>query len=117
MNSMESINSWRSKEGDIKGCFDNIDHQTLVKIINTKIKDARLIKLIYKMLKTGYMEDWTYHKTYSGTPQGGIVSPLYANIYLHELDKYVAKLSQEFDQPRAKNFTDEYIAIHNRMNH
>ena len=59
-------------EGDIKGCFDNIDHKTLVEVINRKIKDARLIKLIYKLLKAGYMEDWTYHKTYSGTPQGGI---------------------------------------------
>lgn len=43
-------------------------------------------KEIYKLLKAGYMEDWNYHKTYSGTPQGGIVSPLFANIYLHELD-------------------------------
>ena len=63
-------------EGDIKGCFDNIDHQVLVNIINTKIKDARLIKLVFKMLKAGYLEDWKYHNTYSGTPQGGIISPI-----------------------------------------
>ena len=61
-------------EGDIKGCFDNIDHYTLVNIINRKIKDARLIKLIWKFLKAGYMEDWKYYGTHSGCPQGGIAS-------------------------------------------
>ena len=49
-------------EGDIKGCFDNIDHGVLVGLIHSKIKDARLIKLIYKFLKAGYLEDWKYHK-------------------------------------------------------
>ena len=86
-------------EGDIKGCFDNIDHQILVGLIRNKIKDARIIKLIYKFLKAGYMENWKYHKTYSGTPQGGIISPLLANIYLHELDKFVMKLKEDFDKP------------------
>ena len=84
-------------EGDIKGCFDNINHTVLAGLINNKIKDARLIKLIYKFMKAGYMEDWCYHGTYSGTPQGGIISPLLANIYLHELDKFVMKLKAEFD--------------------
>ena len=84
-------------EGDIKGCFDNIDHRVLVGLIHSKIKDARLIQLIYKFLKAGYLEDWKYHKTYSGTPQGGIISPLLANIYLYELDKFVMKLKSEFD--------------------
>lgn len=86
-------------EGDIKGCFDTIDHAALVGFVNNKIKDARIIKLIYKFLKAGYLEDWQYHKTYSGTPQGGIISPLLANIYLHELDKYMMKLKSEFDTP------------------
>ena len=86
-------------EGDIKGCFDNIDHTALVGIINSKIKDARLIKLIWKMLKAGYCEDWRYHMTYSGTPQGGICSPIFANIYLHELDKFVVNLAKGFDRP------------------
>ena len=104
-------------EGDIKGCFDNIDHQTLVRVINRKIKDARLIKLIYKLLKAGYMEDWNYHKTYSGTPQGGIISPLFANIYLHELDKFVDSLAMKFNQPAKQKYTDEYTEIHNEINH
>lgn len=83
-------------EGDIKGCFDNIDHQLLIELMRKKIRDARIIKLIYKFLKAGYMENWKYHKTYSGTPQGGIISPLLANIYLHELDKFVMKLKKDF---------------------
>lgn len=53
-------------EGDIKGYFDNINHAVLVEIINQKIKDARFLKLIRSFLKAGYMEDWKYHKTYSG---------------------------------------------------
>ncbi len=98
-------------EGDIKGCFDNIDHKTLVEVINSKIKDARLIKLIYKFLKAGYMEDWTYHNTYSGTPQGGIISPLFANIYLHELDKFVEQLKKDFDKAPKMVFTSEYNSL------
>ena len=98
-------------EGDIKGCFDNIDHKTLVEVINSKIKDARLIKLIYKFLKAGYMEDWTYHNTYSGTPQGGIISPLFANIYLHELDKFVEQLKKDFDKAPKMVSTSEYNSL------
>lgn len=82
-------------EGDIKGCFDNIDHSVLVGLIHSKIKDARLIKLIYKFLKAGYLEDWKYHKTYSGTPQGGIISPLLANIYLHVDEKLTIDLTDD----------------------
>ena len=85
-------------EGDIKGCFDNIDHATLAGLVNTKIKDMKFIKLIYKFLKAGYMENWKYHKTYSGTPQGSGCSPILANIYLNELDKFVMKLKGEFDK-------------------
>jgi len=84
-------------EGDIKGCFDNIDHTVLVGLIKNKIKDTRLVKLIHKFMKAGYVEEWRYHGTYSGTPQGGIISPLLANIYLNELDKFVMKLKSEFD--------------------
>ena len=98
-------------EGDIKGCFDNIDHQKLISVIDSKIKDARLLKLIWKLLKAGYMEDWQYHCTQSGTPQGGIVSPLFANIYLHELDKFVSQLATEFDKPSDKICTTEYGVI------
>ena len=102
-------------EGDIKGCFDHIDHAVLVGLLNSKIKDARIIKLVYKFLKAGYVEDWKYNQTYSGTPQGGIISPLLANIYLHELDKFVAKLKTEFDKPSENRLTPEYRELSNEV--
>ena len=84
-------------EGDIKGFFDNIDHDVLVGILRERISDDRFIRLIRKSLKAGYVEDWTFHNTYSGMPQGGIVSPILANIYLDKLDKYVKEYIRHFD--------------------
>lgn len=110
-------------EGDIKGCFDNINHSKLVETVNKKIKDARFIQLLWKFLKSGYLENWKYHKTFSGTPQGGIISPILANIYLHELDKYVEKMAGEFEKPRERATTPEYSihqhkirAVKNKLN-
>lgn len=76
-------------EGDISGCFDAIDHDVLLGILREKIHDGRLINLIAGLLKAGYLEDWKYEATLSGSPQGGIVSPILANIYLDRLDKFV----------------------------
>lgn len=98
-------------EGDIKGCFDNINHAILVEIINQKIKDARFLKLIRLFLKAGYMEDWKYHETYSGCPQGGIISPILANIYLNELDRHVMKIKKEFDVATKARYTPEYTKL------
>ena len=84
-------------EGDIKGCFDNIDHTVLLEIIGRKIKDVRFLNLIRVFLKAGYMEDWNYHNTYSGTPQGSIISPILANIYMNELDSYMAEYAEKFN--------------------
>ena len=98
-------------EGDIKGCFDNINHAVLVEIINQKIKDARFLKLIRLFLKAGYMEDWKYHETYSGCPQGGIISPILANIYLNELDRHVMKIKKEFDVATKARYTPEYTKL------
>lgn len=63
-------------EGDIKGCFDHVDHHALVNILRRRIQDEHFIGLIWKFLKAGYMENWVYHNTYSGTPQGSIISPI-----------------------------------------
>lgn len=98
-------------EGDIKGCFDNIDHSMLITIISRKIKDARFINLIRLFLKAGYMENWKYHGTYSGCPQGGILSPILANIYLNELDKFVDNLKKSFDSNTPYTLTPEYKAL------
>ena len=105
-------------EGDIKGCFDSINHAKLIEVLNAKIKDARLMQLIWKFLKAGYLENWNYNATYSGTPQGGIVSPLLANIYLNELDKFVEKLKTDFDKPTRRNlYTPEYNSIRKRVDY
>ena len=90
-------------EGDIKGFFDNIDHNKMIEILSKRIKDERFLRLIRKFLNAGYLEDWTYHKTYSGTPQGGILSPLLANIVLNELDWWIA--SQWENMPTRTEFT------------
>jgi hypothetical protein len=75
--------------GDIKGCFDNLDHKCIIEVLRRKVHDETFRVLIEGMLNVGYVEDWKYYKTYSGTPQGGIVSPLLANIVLNEFDKYI----------------------------
>ena len=76
-------------EGDIKGCFDNIDHEIMLSVLGEKLHDNRFLRLLKYLLKAGYVEDWKYGRTLSGTPQGGIVSPILANIYLDRLDKFV----------------------------
>ncbi len=76
-------------EGDIKGCFDNIDHHTLMNILRENIQDNRFLRLIEGALKAGYCEEWTFHPTLSGSPQGGIVSPILSNIYMDRLDGFV----------------------------
>ena len=84
-------------EGDIKGCFDNVDHHVLIAILRKRIADEYFIGLLWKFLKAGYMEDWNYHNTYSGTPQGSIISPILANIYMNELDSYMAEYAEKFN--------------------
>jgi group II intron reverse transcriptase/maturase len=76
-------------EGDIKGCFDNVDHDIVMHILSECIHDGRFLGLIRQMLDAGYMEQWNWHPSLSGTPQGGVVSPILANVYLDRLDKYV----------------------------
>lgn len=76
-------------EGDISKCFDNLDHQVLIDIMKRKLHDGRFMRLVETMIEAGYVEDWTYHTTLSGTPQGGVISPILSNIYLDQLDRYV----------------------------
>ena len=89
-------------EGDIKGMYDNVNHHILIDLISKKISDSRLIALIWKLLRSGYMLEGKYFDSinyvdefkysFVGTPQGSIVSPLLANIYLHELDIFMHSL-------------------------
>ena len=87
-------------EGDIKACFDSFDHHVLIDILRRRIDDEAFIELMWKFLKAGYMEQWQYHMTYSGTPQGSGISPILANIYLNELDRYIAVYAERFSSPK-----------------
>lgn len=83
-------------EGDIQACFDSFDHHVLIDILRRRIDDEAFITLMWKFLKAGYMEQWQYHKTYCGTPQGSGISPILANIYLHELDTHMEEYKAGF---------------------
>lgn len=97
-------------EGDIKGFFDNINHEVLMTILSERIADERFLRLIRKFLNAGYVEDWVFHNSYSGTPQGGIISPILANIYLDKFDKYINEYIQKFN--RGKRRKENPIAKH-----
>jgi group II intron reverse transcriptase/maturase len=90
---LQQVRGWHGVswfvEGDIKGCFDNIDHQTLIHILTRRIEDQKFLDLIWKALRAGYMEGKVSHNSILGTPQGSIISPILANIYLHEFDVWV----------------------------
>jgi group II intron reverse transcriptase/maturase len=79
-------------ESDISRCFDSLDHQVLLSILSEKLHDSRFLRLLSNLLKAGYLEDWKYHTTLSGAPQGGVVSPILSNIYLDRLDQFVERV-------------------------
>jgi group II intron reverse transcriptase/maturase len=102
-------------EGDIEACFDSFDHHVLIDLLRRRIDDEAFIALMWKFLKAGYMEQWQYHKTYCGTPQGSGISPLLANICLDELDKFMEDCKAGFDigSSKQRRFTHEYhVAKH-----
>ena len=103
-------------EGDIKGFFDNIDHNVLISILRERISDERFLRLIRKFLNAGYVEDWKYNKTYSGTPQGGIISPMLANIYLDKFDKYIKEYAAKFRKGDRRSINPDYWRLNNKKN-
>jgi len=108
----EIKNTWRGLvwciEGDIKGFFDNIDHSKMISILSRKIKDRRFLLLIHNALKCGVMENWKFNRTYSGAPQGGIISPILANIYLHEFDQYMEGQIKSFHRGKTRKRNPAY---------
>lgn len=78
-------------EVDIKTCFDTIDHELLMELVKEEIADGRVLKLIRSFLEVGVMEETGVKEVVTGTPQGGVISPLLANIYLHTLDEAMTK--------------------------
>jgi group II intron reverse transcriptase/maturase len=95
-------------EGDIKGFYDNIDHDIMIKLLGKRIIDGRFLEMIKRFLKSGYFEFGQVHNTLSGAPQGGIVSPILANIYLHELDEYMEKISKEYSTSNIRRGNPAY---------
>lgn len=72
----------------------------MISILRKRIADERFIRLIRKFLNAGYIEDWIFNKAYSGTPQGGIISPILANIYLDQFDRYMREYISQFDKEK-----------------
>jgi len=113
-------------EGDIKGCFDNISHTKLIHVLRQVIADEKLLAVIWAFLKAGYVEDEVLYQPNHGTPQGGICSPLLANVFLHEMDKHwwerYGKLTSYQKKRRRKNgagnvslvrYADDFVVFTN----
>jgi RNA-directed DNA polymerase len=112
-------------EGDIASYFDTIHHPKLIRLVKRRVKDKKILRLIWKSLRSGVMEKRTFRDTTLGTPQGGIISPLLANIYLHELDKYMERYTSTLVGEKRKrrrqgrgNFTfsryaDDFVVLCN----
>ncbi len=99
-------------EGDISACFDRIDHAVLLNILREKIHDNRFIRLMSGLLDAGYLENWKYNATYSGVPQGGVVSPILSNIVLDKLDQYIGReLIPSYTSGERRKSYRPYIAL------
>jgi group II intron reverse transcriptase/maturase len=116
----EVANSWTGTtwfiEGDIADCFGSLDHEIMVSILAENIHDGRFLRLMRNMLQAGYLEDWTWKPTLSGAPQGGVVSPILSNIYLHRLDNYVEKvLIPEYTRGERRARNPAYVRASNAL--
>jgi len=112
-------------EGDIKSYFDNVHHRKLISLLKRRIADRDITTLVVKFLKAGVMEDGLFTKTDTGVPQGGIISPLLANVYLHELDKWaeakwnVSPYQQEINRTKGYGnfklirYADDFVILSN----
>jgi Reverse transcriptase (RNA-dependent DNA polymerase)/Type II intron maturase len=102
-------------EGDISDCFGSLDHEIMAGILAEKIHDQRFLRLIRHMLKAGYLEDWEYHDTLSGVPQGGVVSPVLSSIYLNKLDEFVERdLIPRYTRGASRARNPEYMRMRSR---
>src|SRR5713101_929517 len=93
---------------DIRDYFTTINHDLLMSFLAKKIEDKRFLCLIQAMLDAGYLEEWRYHATYSGVPQGSICAPILANVLLHELDTFMSTMKRRFDQGKKRKENSMY---------
>jgi group II intron reverse transcriptase/maturase len=98
-------------EGDIKGCFDAIDHHVLMESVRRRIRDRKVLRLVLAFLKAGVMVEGTVRHPVTGTPQGGIISPLLANIYLTAIDERYGRWSL---RPRERPQNAAYRRLYDR---
>jgi group II intron reverse transcriptase/maturase len=116
----EVVNVWKGThwfiEGDISDCFGSLDHQVMTSILAEKIHDGRFLRLVSNMLTAGYLEDWRWHATLSGAPQGGVASPILSNIYLDRLDRFVEQsLLPEYNHGQRRRRNPAYVAVDNAI--
>ncbi len=112
----EVVETWKGThwfiEGDISDCFGSLDHQVMLAILSEKIHDGRFLRLVSHMLRAGYLEDWRWHATLSGSPQGGIASPVLSNVYLDRLDQFVEqRLLPEYNLGRRRRPNRAYQVL------
>jgi group II intron reverse transcriptase/maturase len=94
-------------DADIEQFFDNLDHQILMEALRRRIGDGEMLRLIYQWLKAGYLWEGGYHDTDQGSPQGGVLSPLLANVYLHSFD--TASTQQKTFIGHITRYADDFI--------
>ena len=112
----EVVDLWKGThwfiEGDISDCFGSLDHNVMLTTLSEKVHDGRFIRLISHMLKAGYLEDWRWHTTLSGAPQGGVASPILSNIYLDRLDQFIEQsLLPDYNKGRRRAPNPAYKAV------
>jgi group II intron reverse transcriptase/maturase len=101
-------------EGDVAQCFDRLDHTVLVRILAQQLHDGRFVRLIAQLLKAGYLEEWHYHATLSGSPQGSGLSPILANVYLDQLDQHVETvLPPAYNRGERRRINPPYLCLQN----
>jgi group II intron reverse transcriptase/maturase len=116
----EVVETWKGThwfiEGDISDCFGSLDHEVMLAALAEKIHDGRFLRLVRHMLRAGYLEDWRWHDTLSGSPQGGIASPVLSNIYLDRLDQWIEhRLLPEYNLGRRRRANPDYKAVENAI--